>query len=260
MTQTVTFRNLIIGGCDEDFVLAAPGISGLGIPDVKILAELPKYGDHGFISGGDFLSQRILGIPIMIHRRSDPATAMAAFRTLKTAWRPASSNEMLSIHSIGYGPSDSTVRFFGRPRTAIDVDLSLHFTGTINALATFVALDPVGYGPEQTNALVAGANTVNNPGDAPTSRVTISLTGNGNTPSLTNPTLGGRTILFQNPIPNGETWVIDLFEQTVIDGSGDDRFSTISPASTWFHLGAGDNTLVLAGVGSGSITLRGGWW
>lgn len=260
MTQVVTFRSLTIGDCDEDYVLALPGVSGLGIPDVKILSEIPRYGDHGFVSGPDYLGQRTIGIPVSIHRKDDPSAAMIDFRALKTAWQPTTYDEILSITIAGYGPSDDTVRFYGRPRNAIDVDLSRHYTGTINALATFVALDPVGYGPEETDPLSTGSNTVTNPGDAPTARAILSLTGNGGTPVITNQSLGGRAILFQDPIPSSETWTIDLLRQTVRDASGDDQFSTISPASTWFHLGAGDNTLVLSGVASGSITFRGGWW
>lgn len=260
MTQTVSFRGVEIGECGSDFVLSAPGITGLGIPDVKSASEASRLDTHGTVSGPDYLGNRTLGIPINIFRRGDPEEAMREFRRLRTAWRPGLVDEILSVTIPGCGPSDNTLRYWGRPRAGMDVDMATHHLGNLNAFATFVALDPIGYGPTQTISLSGGSSNVLVSGDAPTARATVTITSDGGTPRIENLTTGGR-VQFQGAVPPGWTFIIDLLHQTVRTNLGVDAYaSTVQPSSPWFKLRGGLNTINVQGVGSASLSVRGGWW
>lgn len=262
--QAISFRGTDISGdCTamtggHKVTIIPPGIGGLGTPDVLVTAEQSRYGSHGVVAASDYFTQRLITIPLMIHKRNDGESAMKALRALKGIWKPALYDEMLQVTVDGIGPSDDTLRFFGRPRSTMDADLSQLYTGTIWVMMTFQAMDPIGYGPEQTVALGA-STTVTNPGDMPTDRATISVVGNGGTPTITNTSLGGQKIQFKQAVPSGQTWQIDLRRQTVTNATGEDKFETISPTSTWFDLRSGTNVITLTGASSASITFRGGW-
>lgn len=264
--QVISFRGLTISGtCSANaspyhYTIPMPGITGLGINDVKSNAH-DRLDRHGVIAGPDYLSERSIGIPVIIHHRDDPKTAMQALTNLKSKWGPGGANDILSVTIDGIGPSDDTLRYWGRPRNAVDVDLQFLYTGTINLILSFVALDPIGYGPEQSASLSSGANTVTNPGSAPTDRAIITLRGDGGIPKITNNSRGDRMIAWRSVLGSGVTRIIDLRHQTVTDSSGQDKFSEISPTSHWFDLREGSNTLTLDNVTTGnSITYRGGWW
>lgn len=260
MSQEVSFRGQTIGMCGSEFLLPLPGVTGLGVPDVKMGTEVDRLGTHGSTSGADYLGSRVIGIPVMIHHRDDVDAAMSSLRKLRAMWRPALSDELLSVTIPGYGPADNTMRFWGRPRGSLSVDLALLHTGTVSAYASFSALDPIGYGPLTTVSLSSGANNIVVTGDAPSSRATIELTGNGGTPTIINTTHASRQVIFQAPIPSGQVWTLDLHRQTLRNASGTDMFSAIAPTSSWFHLLGGANSISLSGVASGSMTYRGGWW
>jgi hypothetical protein len=255
-------NGVTIDGADEDatYVLLADSISGLGLPEPRT-ADLDRADDHGSVAGQDFTQPRALRIPIAINTPDDPAAAWAALRALKAAWQPTGpADDLLSIYAPGIGPSDDTLRFFGRPRTALDVNLRMVHAGIIYALATFVALDPIGYGPTEADS-GSGTFSVTNAGDARTERATITITGNGGTPTIANASDGGGNVLFTEALAGAATWVIDLRARTVVDGSGNDVFAgNVAPSSLWFGLQPGANQLTLTGAASAALSFRSGWW
>lgn len=256
---TLALNGVTIAGTCGDFILMSNSISGLGMPDTKS-SDLERADDHGSVAGQDFAQPRTLAFPVMMERDST-RLAMEALRTLKEAWRPTGpTDDTLSVTIPGIGPSDDTLRFYGRPRSPLDVDLHWLNGGIITSLASFVALDPIGYGPTVIVTGTANAS-VNNTGDANSKRATITITGNGGVPTLTNGTDGGGNVLFSQALAGAATWEIDLYRRDVVDASGNDAFTgNVLAASLWFRLLPGVNSLTLTGAASMSIDYRSGWW
>jgi hypothetical protein len=256
---TLYLNGVSIAGTCSDFTLMDAHISGLGMPETRV-TDLERADDHGSVAGQDFTQPRTLSFPVSM-QRSSTRLAMEALRSLKAAWRPAGPfDDVLEITIPGIGPSDDTLRFYGRPRSTLDVDLHYLSSGVISALATYIALDPIGYGPVVTVTGAASAS-VNNEGDANSKRATIVITGNGGVPVLSNTTDGGGNIVFSQALGGGQTWEIDLYRRDVTDAAGDDAFaSNVLASSLWFRLLPGVNNLTLTGAASMSVAYRSGWW
>lgn len=256
---TLSLNGVTIAGTCGDFMLMNDSISGLGMPDAKV-SDLDRADDNGSVAGEDFAQARTLSFPVSM-KRGSTRLAMEALRTLKKAWRPAGPvDDTLDIKIPGVGPSNDTLRFYGRPRSTLDVDLHWLSGGIISSLATFVALDPIGYGPTVTVTGSPNAS-VNNTGDANSKRATITITGNGGIPTLTNATDGGGNVLFSQTLGSGQTWVIDLYRRDVVTGAGNDAFAgNVLASSLWFRLVPGVNSLTLTGAASMVISHRSGWW
>jgi hypothetical protein len=179
---------------------------------------------------------------------------------LKGAWKPASTDEQLDVYVPGIGPSDHTLRFFGRPRGNMEVNLRSLYLGAIYCFCTFVALDPVGYGPLETTA-GSGTFSVTNSGDATSARATVTIAGNGGTPALVNNTDGGADVRFSQALGGGSSLLVDLKARTVVDSSGNDAFEdNVLAASLWPRLVPGANSLTITGAASASVQHRDGWW
>lgn len=256
---TVTLNGVVIGNCGSDFVLGEESVDGLGMPDIKA-QDLDFQGMHGAVGGKDYLAVRTIGVPILIYRKEDPQAAMEAARTLKTAWQPANSGnntEVLTIGSSGFGPASGDTTFYGRPRGGIELDLEQHHAGLIRAYASFACLDPLGYGPEETDS--GTTLTIDNVGDAASNRITIEVTGDGNTPVIQNTTDDNRAIRFGTPLAGAATRQIDVRSRTVLDGSTD-KYAELSPVNQWFDLVPGENELLVTGASSIDITWRPAWF
>jgi hypothetical protein len=257
--QTVTLNGVTAYGNDPDatYRVLQPGISGLGAPPV-VGRDLAMASEHGSVTGPDRTGPRSLRVPIAVVVDEDPQGAMQAFRTLQTAWNPTSGDQTLSVTIPGIGPSDDTLRFFGRPRGSLEPNLRAHWAGVVYCLATFVALDPVGYGPEET-VNDSGTFNVTNSGDASSRRATVTITSAAAGAKLENATDGGAFVEFANA---PSTVVIDLLARTVVDGGGADIYGTseVLTTSTWPRLVPGANSWTLSGGGSASVSHRDGWW
>lgn len=261
-TQTAELNSVTIDGSDgADFMLMESGIEGLGLPEASN-DDLARSGDHGAVAGTDYMEPRVLRVPVMIWRESDPEAAMAALRTLKTAWSPTTAgapDQLLTVTSPGLGPTDDALRFYGRPRGG-DVQLQRLKYGLVYVQLTFVALDPVGYGPGETTA-GSGTFAVTNDGDAVSKRAVVELVGNGGVPQLVNADDGGADVRFTLPLGGGSSWFVDLAARTVVDSAGDDVFpGNVVAASLWPRLVPGANNLTVTGAASASVDFQGGWW
>lgn len=257
---TITLNGTIIGGCGSDFVLAEDSLSGFGMPDVKPM-DIDLQLNHGMVASRDFLSSRIIGIPIIIYRPGDPGAAMAAARQLKAAWQPArdGNDDILTVEAEGIGPLNDKLTFFGRPRGGLELDLVKHHAGLITAYGSFTCLDPLGYGDEETST--GTLLDVDNIGTAATDRISITITGNGETPVITNNTDEERAIRFGEPLTSGWIRNIDVRAKTVVEGQvGDDRYSNLSPTNQWFDILPGVNSITVTGAASIDITWRSAWY
>lgn len=262
LRQWVSLRGVTADGADPDadYVLQA-GLTGIGGAPPRDPGDLALVGEDGSISGPDYRATRVITVPVLIKRFldggvvPDPEAAMRAYRYLARAWAPSGTDteEELRIYLPGYGPSDDVARFYGRPRTDMAGDLSRLAYGTIKALGSFSALDPLAYGPEVVDS---GSGTVNvtNDGDVATRRATLTITGSGGTPVVSNPQDGGGSVAWLTALANGAVRHVNLRTATVTDAGGIDRGSEVATASTYFVLQTGVNALELTGATSLSVT------
>lgn len=236
-------------GAGTDWQIDEPGISGLGIP-VARTRDAERGDRDGDVGGDDVLPRRILNVPL-VGTFASPDAAWTAFETgLKVAWAESIVDETLDLRLPGM-PSTGR-RFYGRARGLAE-DLSRLKSSTVRALCTFEALDPFAYAEEVT---VNGSGTfaVNNTGTAKTDRIVLTITGNGGTPKLTNASDDGLAVTFAEAVTG--TRILDLRSATVLDGSGDDRYSELSPSNQWWTLRPGANSLTLTGAASVSVAFR----
>jgi hypothetical protein len=239
-------------GAAQPWEIDEPGIPGLGIPVARTRVAV-RVDRHGDVGGDDVLPRRILSVPLVATFAS-PGAAWQAFETeLKPAWAESFVDETLDLYLPGLAATGR--RYFGRAR-GVDVDLSRLKSSTVRALCTFEALDPLGYGPEESSGPEAGAFVVTNGGTADSDRVTLSIIGNGGSPRLVNASDSSNDVSFDEPLGAADVRVVDLRSRTVVDGAGDDRYDELSPALLWFVLVPGANSLALTGAASVDVSFR----
>lgn len=212
-------------------------------------SDVTALGRAGAIGNVDDADVRSIDIEFMV--RSGTASAcLAAFDDVVEAFRPATSEATLDIRYPG--APETTVRFYGRPRGVRAGSVGESARGVMRGgVARFEALDPLRYG--------AGTVSTTNAGNASTDRATITLTGTGGTPSITNTSDSSGAIVWNTTLAGSATRIIDLRAKTVVDGSGTDYRSEVLNTSTWFRFVPGTNTLTVSGC-SQSTSLRPAWY
>lgn len=237
-------------GAGTDWEIDDDGIAGLGIPAAR--TRDGERGDQdGDVGGDDTLPRRIIYVPL-VGVFATPGDAWQSLEEdLKVGW--AESNVDLPLDLRLAGMPTTGRRFFGRPRE-VSENLSDLKSGTIRALCTFEALDPLAYGDEVTTGPSAGTFTVTNAGTKATDRVTLTITGNGGIPRILNNTTDGDDVSFASAVTG--TRVVDLRAHTILDGSGDDAYDELASSSLWFDLAAGANDLTLTGAASLTVVHR----
>lgn len=243
---TATVRSLTIG-TGTSYLFSGP-VDGLGLPGVRSEESTRGDGD-GNVAGPDTYDTRTISLPVKVDAASETA-AWTLAQALKVAWRHVSSvtDETLDL-TIG----GSSLRFYGRPRGCV-LDLDLLPQGHVDALCTFAALDPYGYGAEVTSAVDSSSPlVVTNAGDVPTDRFTITVVGNGGTPVITNTTDDGLSVTFATALSG--TAVLDFRARTVTVGAVD-HYSDLAANPRWFRLLAGANTLTFSGCASIQVVHR----
>lgn len=234
-------------GAGTPYEFSGP-IGGLGLP-VPRSSDQERGDRDGDVGGDDTYPRRILTFPLNIDAAT-PAATMQAAQALKRAWQKSPVDVALDLCLPGFPSSDEVLRFYGRPRP-LDLDLTRLKSSHADALATFEALDPFGYGPEETVALVAGANVVTNAGDATTDRWTLTLNRTGAASSIDNATDDEPTL---GIAAGSSTLILDGRLHTITE-AGTDVFDLIQPGYGWPLLLEGDNAVTLTGA-TGSITFR----
>lgn len=240
-------------GAGTDWEIEPPGISGLGIPTART-RDAERGASHGDVGGDDVLPRRILTIPLVTTRSSAGAAWIALEQELKVAFAESIIDEALDLRLPHVDPAPVVLRrFYGRAR-GLSEDLSLLKSATVRALCTFEALDPFGYDEELVEGPDAGTFDVDNIGTADTDRVLLTIVGNGGIPTVTNASDDGLAIVFGEAVAG--TRILDLRRATVVDELGADHYAELSPASSWFVLRPGANSLTLTGAASLEVTFR----
>lgn len=230
--------------------LAKDRLIGIGLPEPRIgdgeRGDLP-----GDIGGVDVARRR--RIPLPLHIVGTQTAALAALAALKRAWAPRPQDVTLDLYIPGQPSTDGRLRFYGRPR-GVEVDLARIAGGWARAMAIFDALDPFGYGPEETVADAASPASVTSLGDMPTDRFTIEIVGNGGTPVITSATDDAATVAFAEPLANGAVAILDVRTRSVtVDGL---EVYPLAAAARWFRLLPGNNSITFTGCASVEITHR----
>lgn len=235
-----------------------PGIGG--VTDVGVLeprlTDVVGLGD-GAAWGMDRHPARTLTIPMTVLGDTS-AEVWANYRLLAVAWRRSTAELALDLRLPG--AAETVQRFYGRPN---GVPAAPHgLKGTLVTLAEF-RCGPLCYGAEHTAASAASASPFTIPagqmGDpgADTDRVTITIVGNGGTPTITHGS--GGAISFVLPLAVGVEAVFDLHDQTIdvndaaADGAG-------NAGDDWFRLvGGAENEITATGCASIEVTWRPGY-
>lgn len=239
-------RSLVVG---EGTSYEASGpIGGLGLP--KTRTHDSARGDRtGEVGGDDTLPRRVLSLPLNID--AGTAAAIWPLRTaLISAWRESADDVELGLLLPGM---DTPWTFFGRARGA-DVDLEDLKSGHAGALCTFEALDPLAYLDAIVEGELSDDFTIDNPGEAPTDRISVRIIGDGGIPRLE--LASGGFVQFVDALGAADEIVLGFRDRTVVDGDDVDRWAKIANVSPWFLLEPGENELELSGASSAEITYR----
>lgn len=240
---TLNYNGALTIGDGTDYTVRS--VQGLGLPESR--GYRGERGDlHGDVAGKDVLQGRQLFMAVVVTGTS-PSDTWSNFQALLAAWKPTGTTDAyLDIALPGVGTYGR--RFYGRPGNVRDdglVHLGVNF---INCLLTFQALDPLGYGEEESSGAESGTFAVVNDGTAATDRVTLTLVAAGGIPTIKNAADENKTIKFGSAITG--TYTIDLRSKTVLDGSSADDYASLSPVNQWFTLQPGSNSITLTNATS----------
>lgn len=266
INNTATLNGLTIGAGTSYQWTAYP--SGLGTPAIRT-DDRSRPRRPGIIAATDLLGSRTISFEIQI-KGSNLETALTA---LNAAFAPSDADVWLQLRLTGT-PAEYVI--LGRPR-GVEWDLTRRYTfGLADARCTFVATDPMKYGPEQSIVIplpsgtagidapvvapvVSGASSggeavLTNSGTAAVDWV-ATITGPMNTPRLDHVELSRRVSFGINLAP-GETLVLDSRTGSALLNGETPRTSTQQPGSRWWQLPVGSSTLRLrASSGSGTATI-----
>lgn len=215
-------------GAGTPYQIAPDGIDGLGVPAPRV-TDVSRHPADGSDAGFESLPPRLLTFPIQI-LGDTVAETVEAWRTLSTLWSPHPAGEVaLTLAIPGY--PDGGLTFYGRPRGLVDDGRRLTASPpSVDVLATFVALDPIGYGPAVT---AQGSRTsagsidlpITNAGNIATDRLSVTLrhvdesagnSGGYDTIRVLNLTTGGSVrVLEPFALFTDQTVDIDLRRRTV---------------------------------------------
>lgn len=256
----------LLQGAGTPYELLAGGVGGLGNPRGRH-ADVPFQGRDGAWFGDEDYDTRTLVFPTglsapqeVVEPTDREAAARALLRPWKQAWRVSSTDlelRLLDVDGI-YDDGIEEVSFFGRPRLDENaLDLSGIHGGVVAGLAEFVAGDAFAYGPARTDTEVLAASPLVMPvaGDVPTRRFTITVTGNGGTPTVTS-TTEAKSMVWSSVLALGQTVILDFRTTTAVQAGVD-----VYPFATdeWFRLLPGANVLTFSGCAQIAVTHRGAY-
>lgn len=220
--------------------------------------SMPRGNRHGITAGADRYDQTVLTIPVEFYAAT-PEEVQEYLQLALDAWQLDEDDDGNEVELRTIEPGDpygAHMRWFGKPKPP-QVDPNLHRWSRKLAVFTFVATDPLMYGPYATNInYPTSPATVPNAGTMSTDRVVITINGNGGTPVLTNSTDGDGDLIFAAPLAGGDEYVVDLHAETVVDGAGNNMMNALWGESLWFKLRPGNNTIVYSGCASIDVAVR----
>lgn len=227
-------------------------IGGLGVAPPRRI-RVRRGSIDGDAAGYDTLPARMLTFPMTVKSVTGCSPAQAEeevnvrSRALRVAWNRLSlfsiTDLELELGMNGFPSADETLRFYGRP-DGLDLDYSMARIGALPAFASFLALDPYGYGASVTVTGSSSPASISTAGETVTNRFTITVVGNGGTPTLVSVTDDNNSIAFNTTLSGNA--ILDFREQTVTIG-GVSSYTVLQPAPEWFFLHPGSNTLTFTG-------------
>lgn len=244
--------------------------------------DKPRPRRRGITPGDDLPAGKLIPFEIQIIANT-VAAGEAALTLLRAAYAPSELDEWLDVRVSG---EPAEYAFRGRPR-GLKVIMSrdkirLNSGGVIDARCSFMATDPVGYGPVESVSISlgtpgssklpfilpvvlglgggAGVGTATNSG---TTSVDWAATLNG---PLANPLLEnvdtGSFIRVAATIGSGETVELDSESGSVLLNGTTPRPNWFGAGSRWFRLPPGPTSLRLvadSGTGTADVVWRPGW-
>jgi hypothetical protein len=251
MTITADWQAELAGvtvGAGTPYEFSGP-MTGLGLPAPRT-ADLERGLSPGDVGGQDVDARRVLTVQVSIDAPDETAASVwALFDQLKAAWATTPVDVPFDLRLPGFDAANR--RWYGRPR-GVDADVTLLRLGHIDALCTFEALDPYGYGDPVEVALVDGETPLVNPGTAPSDRWTLTadvtaspttFSAGGTEPPLTVEWSGDGEVL------------IDGRARTIVDALGADLYPALTPGSGWPILTPGSTPVTLTGA-TGTLVYR----
>ena len=142
--MTATLRGLTIGN-GTPYPWRGSGVNGLlDTPTIRAVDE-PAPRRHGVIPSGDYYAGRLISFEMLIHEGKDGNEAAA--RALAAAFAASESDLWLDVRLTGT-PAEYSLR--GRPRgVQFTMQRERWDAGVLDARASFLATDPLLYGPPQ---------------------------------------------------------------------------------------------------------------
>lgn len=276
--MTATLRGLTIGS-GTIYPWRGSGVSGLlDTPTIRS-TDSPAPNRNGIIPGADYYGGRLVSFEMLIAEGKVANEVAAA--ALGAAFAASDEDVWLDVRVTG-SPAEYSLR--GRPRgTQVAIRRDRWDAGVIDVRASFLATDPLRYGPEESAGIVmtapgggltfpatfpvvfgggggSGSAAILNVGAAPVHWTAV-LTG-----PLTNPLLSldgsGRSIRVLATIATGETVTLDSASSAILLGGTTPRPQWFGPGSRWFLLPAGASSVTFtadSGDGSALLTWRPGW-
>ena len=242
LNYQISYNGVTVGPGTEIRINSLDGLRTM--PELRT-SDYARLKHHGAYSGVDVLEGRIITITMTVI-----ATSAADFDAQVSALEAATVPLLTGALPMSYQlPGEVARRVNARARKrALLMDPTYNLNWAKVTLEFFCP-DPRIY----SDALHSGSGTVVNAGNFE-SRPVITVTG---ATTLANANDSGNSIVVGpsnvGGVPN--PCVIDLQNRTVVDGGGANRFDVIQPATTWFVLVPGSNTI----SGGGMISWRDAW-
>jgi hypothetical protein len=275
INNTATLNGLTIGDGTDYQWTAYP--SGLGTPDIRS-DDRVRPRRAGLVGASDLLGGRTVSFEVQVKSTSRSAIE-TALTVLNAAFAPSAADVWLQVRLTG---TPAEYSLLGRAR-GVEWNLSRRFTFFIaDARCTFLALDPLKYGPslDVSIPLPTGTPGVLAPVVAPvvsagssggeasltnagTAAVdwTATITGPMTTPRLEHVALA-RRVSFDLALLSGETLVLDSRTGSALLNGTTPRTSALQAGSRWWQLPVGVSTVRLrsaSGTGAAVISYRNGF-
>lgn len=250
--------------------------AGLDLPAVRAGDAFRPHA-HGLVAGRDLAEGRVIQFDLVVEDdNGDPAALDGTLAVLDAAFVISELERPLVWQLPGQVQRQAMVRC---RRRAMVLDVN-YAAGIAHVAVELVATDPLMYAAALSSASSALGTTTGGltfPAAAPfvfgtagSSGVmscanegtfaapwTATFTGPLVAPELVRLGSGERLTLSGASLAAGETLVVDSAARTVLLDGTASRYGWLSPASRWFDLQPGDNSLQLLGAsGAGSVTVE----
>lgn len=256
-------RSLLMGPGTSYRIRNTRGLGGLlDTPSLRT-DDMARTASDGMSLGKVYAQFRTLSWRIGVES-SLSSNVTSDVRTLLKAWRAPQDGSEVALDVRVPGLPETSVRYYGQPRSVVSETTGwANPRGLVEVDCEFYCSDPFAYGASVADNSNTGTFTIAaaNLGDlgADTDRVTLTITGNGGTPSITNDTTGG-TIVAATALTSGASWTIDLHVRTLSSGSTSYP-QYVSASTTWFKLKGGtENSLTLTSASWVDISYRPAFW